>query len=90
MRAVRSRAVWSAAGSGTRAAGAADTSLDEAISAYGKLLKLLVDPARFPALGRVIAAGVFDQADEPYDEFVFGLDRILDGVGLLIAPRADG
>lgn len=55
-----------------------------------KLLKLLVDPARFPALGRVIAAGVFDQADEPYDEFVFGLDRILDGVGLLIAQRADG
>ncbi|MFD0595882.1 TetR/AcrR family transcriptional regulator C-terminal domain-containing protein [Catellatospora coxensis] len=69
---------------------AVDSSLDEAISAYGKLLKLLVEPARFPALGRVIAAGVFDQVDEPYDEFVFGLDRILDGVGQLIAQRADG
>lgn len=69
---------------------AVDSSLDEAISAYGKLLKLLVDPARFPALGRVIEAGVFDQADDPYDEFAFGLDRILDGVGLLIAQRAGG
>jgi AcrR family transcriptional regulator len=67
---------------------AVDSSLDEAISAYGKLLKLLVEPARFPALGRVIEAGVFDQADDPYDEFAFGLERILDGVGLLIAQRA--
>ncbi|WP_144122298.1 TetR/AcrR family transcriptional regulator [Catellatospora sichuanensis] len=67
---------------------AVDTSLDEAIATYGKLLKLLVDPARFPALGRVIAAGVLDRADEPHEEFVFGLERILDGVGLLIAQRA--
>jgi hypothetical protein len=31
-----------------------------------------------------IAAGVFDAADPPDDEFVFGLDRILDGLGALI------
>ncbi|WP_155374436.1 TetR/AcrR family transcriptional regulator [Catellatospora vulcania] len=67
---------------------AVDTSLDEAIATYGKLLRLLVDPARFPALARVIEAGVLDRADEPYEEFVFGLERILDGVGLLIAQRA--
>ncbi|GAA1360926.1 TetR/AcrR family transcriptional regulator [Catellatospora chokoriensis] len=66
------------------------SSLDEAMSAYGKLLKLLVDPARFPALARAIASGVLDRADDPHEEFVFGLDRILDGVGLLIEQQADG
>ncbi|GAA2362306.1 TetR family transcriptional regulator [Catellatospora methionotrophica] len=67
---------------------AVDSNLDEAIATYGKLLRLLVEPARFPALARVIEAGVLDRADEPYEEFVFGLERILDGVGLLIAQRA--
>jgi hypothetical protein len=42
------------------------------------------DPRRFPALTAFIAAGVFEAADEPDDEFVFGLDRILDGVGVLV------
>jgi hypothetical protein len=28
---------------------------------------------------------VFEAADEPDDEFVFGLDRILDGVGALVS-----
>ena len=37
------------------------------------------------ALASFIAAGVFDAADEPDDEFVFGLDRILDGVGVLVS-----
>ncbi|MEV4416945.1 TetR/AcrR family transcriptional regulator [Catellatospora sp. NPDC049609] len=69
---------------------AVDSSLDEAITAYGRLLKLLVDPARFPSLGRVIAAGVFDPDTDQYDEFVFGLDRILDGIGLLVEQRAGG
>lgn len=67
---------------------AVDTSLDEAIAAYGKLLRLLVDPARFPALGRIIDSGVLEQADDQYDEFLFGLDRILDGVGILVDQRA--
>ncbi|GIF97490.1 TetR/AcrR family transcriptional regulator [Catellatospora citrea] len=66
------------------------SSLDEAMAAYGKLLKMLVDPSRFPALARAIEAGVLDRADDPDEEFVFGLDRILDGVGLLIAQRAGG
>lgn len=66
------------------AVSAAGSSLDESIGAYGRLLKVLVDPARFPALAQVIAAGVFDHPEEGYDEFVFGLDRILDGVGLHI------
>jgi hypothetical protein len=48
------------------------------------MLGQLTDPRRFPALTAFIAAGVFDTADEPDDEFVFGLDRILDGVEALV------
>ncbi len=48
----------------------------------------LIDPARFPALHRVLSAGVLYQDDDPDDEFVFGLDRILDGVEALIQRRA--
>ena len=42
------------------------------------------DPQRFPALAVFLASGVFDVADDPDDEFIFGLDRILDGVAALI------
>jgi hypothetical protein len=48
------------------------------------MLAELADPLRFPALTRFIAAGVFEFADDPDDEFIFGLDRILDGVAVLI------
>jgi hypothetical protein len=48
------------------------------------MLGQLTDARRFPALTAFIAAGVFEAADEPDDEFVFGLDRILDGVGVLV------
>ncbi|MBV1849000.1 TetR/AcrR family transcriptional regulator [Catellatospora tritici] len=66
---------------------AASSSLDDAIAMYGRMLRVLVDPVRFPALGRVVEAGVLEQADDPAEEFVFGLERILDGVGILIAAR---
>lgn len=35
----------------------------------------------------MVTAGVVDQADGPDDEFAFGLERILDGVGLLVSAR---
>jgi len=54
------------------------------MASYPRMLGQLADPRRFPALTAFIAAGVFDAADGPDDEFVFGLDRILDGVGVLI------
>src|SRR5579859_4934759 len=57
---------------------------DEWMAAYPRMLSQLTDPRRFPALTAFIAAGVFDQADEPDDEFIFGLDRILDGIEALI------
>jgi AcrR family transcriptional regulator len=57
---------------------------DEWMASYPAMLAQLTDPRRFPALTAFIAAGVFEAADEPDDEFVFGLDRILDGVGVLV------
>jgi AcrR family transcriptional regulator len=54
------------------------------MSSYADLLRRLADPQRFPALSAFLAAGVFDAADNPDDEFIFGLDRILDGVEVLI------
>jgi AcrR family transcriptional regulator len=61
---------------------------DRAMSAYADLLRRLLEPERFPALHALLAAGVFDHADDPDVEFAFGLERILDGIGALVAPRA--
>jgi AcrR family transcriptional regulator len=57
------------------------------MASYPRMLAELADPARFPALTRFIAAGVFEADDGPDDEFIFGLDRILDGVAVLIEAR---
>jgi AcrR family transcriptional regulator len=59
---------------------------DEWMASYPRMLSQLTDARRFPALTAFIEAGVFDQADEPDDEFIFGLNRILDGVAVLVAP----
>jgi AcrR family transcriptional regulator len=58
--------------------------VDEWMASYPRMLGQLTDPRRFPALTAFIAAGVFETADDPDDEFIFGLGRILDGVGVLI------
>ncbi|MDI1462576.1 TetR/AcrR family transcriptional regulator [Catellatospora sp. KI3] len=67
--------------------GAAGTAAEDPMAEYGRMLRLLVDPARFPSLSQVVASGVLDRADGPDDEFVFGLDRILDGIAVLTAAR---
>jgi AcrR family transcriptional regulator len=54
------------------------------MASYPRMLAELADPRRFPALARFIAAGVFEAQDGPDDEFIFGLDRILDGVQILV------
>jgi hypothetical protein len=68
------------------AVAASGLSPDEWMASYPRVLSQLTDRRRFPALTAFIAAGVFEVADEPDDEFVFGLDRILDGVGALVTP----
>lgn len=57
---------------------------DEAMLGYSRRLATLTDPDRFPAIHALLAAGVFDRADPPEKEFSFGLDRILDGIEVLI------
>jgi len=66
---------------------AAGVSPDEWMAAYPRMLVKLADPGRYPALAKFIAAGVFDRADEPDDEFIFGLERILDGIQVLVSSR---
>jgi hypothetical protein len=60
------------------------------MGSYGRVLTRLTDPERFPALHAVIAAGVFEEEDEPGDEFTFGLERVLDGIEALIENRRSG
>jgi AcrR family transcriptional regulator len=60
---------------------------DEWMASYAQTLSNLADPVRFPAITSFIAAGVFERADPPEAEFVFGLDRILAGIGDLIGER---
>jgi len=54
---------------------------------YGRVLARLADADRFPAVHAMIAAGIFDEPDDPDWEFVFGLERILDGVDALVRAR---
>lgn len=55
------------------------------ITAYGETLRALLPPGRFPAVEEAINAGVFDGDDE--DDTRQGVERILDGVEMLIAKR---
>jgi hypothetical protein len=66
---------------------------------YGQQLARILDPARFPALSAIVATMELDDpvrppdaaeviADELHAEFFFGLDRMLDGVDVLVRARA--
>jgi AcrR family transcriptional regulator len=61
---------------------------------YSRVLARVADPARFPALAAAVAAGAFDDPEGSQeggdldDEFTFGLDRILDGIEVLVTARA--
>jgi len=58
-----------------------------AIATYGRLFRKLTDTERFPALHAVIESGAIDTPDAPDNQFVFGLERILDGIAALINSR---
>ena len=60
----------------------------EVMPGWADLLLRVTDPERFPALHRALAAEAFGQDDDPDDEFVFGLARVLDGGEALIDARA--
>jgi AcrR family transcriptional regulator len=60
----------------------------EIMPAWARVLRGLTDDERFPALRAALASGAFDQDDDPDDEFVWGLARILDGIAVLMEnPR---
>jgi AcrR family transcriptional regulator len=57
-------------------------------ASYSDLLARLTDAARFPAIHALLAARVFVGEGAIEDDFQFGLDRILDGIDVLIRTRA--
>ncbi len=79
---------------GLMAAATADPDAAELMRSYSQVLRRVVDPARFPALAAAVAAGAFDDSEGEDDaegldaEFAFGLERILDGVEVLVRSRA--
>ncbi|WP_372456554.1 TetR/AcrR family transcriptional regulator [Streptomyces poriferorum] len=63
-------------------------SAEEVMDGYARTLGRLVDPVRHPALSRLMATEGMWAPDEPDHELTFGLERVLDGVGVLIGSRA--
>ena len=60
---------------------------------WARQLHRLTDPEHFPALHAALASDAVNQDDDPDEEFVFGLERVLDGIEVLIRarhPRAPG
>jgi AcrR family transcriptional regulator len=62
------------------AAGRDGRTVEATMAEVGQLMRQLVRPEQFPMLRRVIDAGAMDRADDPGDDFAFGLARILDGI----------
>jgi tetracycline repressor-like protein len=83
---VRNEATLDADISAAKASGATP---HEVMASYGRLLARLTDAQRFPALHTVIASGVLDEPDDFDAEFVFGLERVLDGVEALVVRRRE-
>ncbi len=70
------------------AVSASGLTADAWMASYARTLGRLADQQRFPAIAKFAAAGVFERADPPENEFIFGLERILDGIGELIRQRS--
>ncbi|MBU3866028.1 TetR/AcrR family transcriptional regulator [Streptomyces sp. 4503] len=63
-------------------------SLETSMAAWARLLERVTDAERFPAVTAALRTGEFDAPGGPDDEFVFGLERILDGVEALVSARS--
>ncbi|MFE3599869.1 TetR/AcrR family transcriptional regulator [Streptomyces sp. NPDC059142] len=51
---------------------------------YGRTLRRLADPARYPSVARLLAEGGLEEDGEPDADFAFGLNCLLDGVDALV------
>lgn len=60
----------------------------EVTDGYTRTLNRLVDPVRHPSLSRLLGSEVLGAPREPDDEFRFGLERVLDGIEVLVEARA--
>lgn len=63
---------------------------DVVMRRYAETLERFADPDRYPALAKLLKSRVMYEPDSPDYEFVFGLERLLDGVGVLVDRRAGG
>ncbi len=61
--------------------------LSEEMLHYANNLRALVDPVTFPEMTAAIASGVLDDEDMSEDDYQFGLERVLDGIGVLVKSR---
>ncbi|WP_406147072.1 TetR/AcrR family transcriptional regulator [Streptomyces sp. NBC_01012] len=60
----------------------------EVMAQWERTVQRLVDPVRHPALCRLLTTEVLSEPDAPDHEFLFGLERVLDGVEALIDKGA--
>ncbi len=63
---------------------------EQVMPGYGTMLSQLTDESDFPALHRAIASGALDDEDDIDHEFDFGLERVLDGIEVLIEREQRG
>ncbi len=60
---------------------------DQIMPSYGRLLARLTRPDTHPSIHAALASGAFDEDDDIDTEFLFGLERVLDGIATLIERR---
>jgi AcrR family transcriptional regulator len=68
-----------------RGAKRSSRALQDAARSYGPLLASLTTADRFPAIHEAIASGAFEHPGDPDDDFDFGLERVLDGIAVLVS-----
>jgi AcrR family transcriptional regulator len=66
---------------------AANSSAERMMASYSNVLRAVIDPEKFPSVALALRQGVFDQPDSVDSEFDFGLERILDGIEVLVRSR---
>lgn len=69
---------------------APDVTAPDAAANFGVLLREVLDPERYPELTEMMHLDVWDESDASDDletEYTFGLERILDGLELLVRRK---
>lgn len=54
---------------------------------YGQMIRALIEPDRFPGVWAAVSTGAFEDDAGVDGEFRFGLERILDGIEMLLRAR---